>query len=127
MPTVPRLKGALENSCFRFRIISSRRCRVKFCPSPVCAMKPSITRWKRATFVVEAFRRAKLLDALGRASAARSVRSLITMRPLVVSMTIAFCLSRLAGKGLLRQRGKKSEQDDDNEGESGGSWKLRVR
>src|SRR5665213_953491 len=28
-----------------------------------------------------------------------SVRNLMTMRPLVVSMTIAFCLSRLAGSG----------------------------
>src|SRR3954468_17802162 len=30
---------------------------------------------------------------------ARSVRSLTTMRPLVVSMTMAFALSRLAGSG----------------------------
>src|SRR5258708_24174168 len=30
---------------------------------------------------------------------ARSVRSLKTMRPLVVSITIAFCLSRFAGSG----------------------------
>src|SRR5215216_7607049 len=30
---------------------------------------------------------------------ARSVRSLITMRPLVVSITIALALSRLAGSG----------------------------
>src|SRR3978361_1355709 len=32
-------------------------------------------------------------------SGATSVRSLITMRPLVVSITIAFALSRLAGSG----------------------------
>src|SRR5215468_10550994 len=36
---------------------------------------------------------------------ARSVRSLITMRPLVVSMTIAFGLSRLAGSGCCANAG----------------------
>src|SRR5450432_3366276 len=36
---------------------------------------------------------------------ARSVRSLITMRPLVVSMTIAFGLSRLGGKGCWASAG----------------------
>src|SRR5882724_4215764 len=44
MPTVPRLKGALENSCFRFGYFEPP-VPLKFCPSPVCAMKPSITRW----------------------------------------------------------------------------------
>src|SRR6266436_2786753 len=37
---------------------------------------------------------------------ARSVLSLITMRPLVVSITIAFCLSRLAGSGCCAIAGK---------------------
>ena len=49
---------------------------------------------------------------------ARSVRSLITMRPLVVSITIAFALSRLAGSGwaiagaATEQRGDECENSD---------------
>ena len=49
---------------------------------------------------------------------AMSVRSLITMRPLVVSITIAFALSRLAGSGWAiagadaNQRGEEGENSD---------------
>ena len=44
MPTMPRLNGVLENSAFRsgyfeFPVPSPLP------PSPVCAMKPAITRW----------------------------------------------------------------------------------
>src|SRR5437763_560284 len=44
MPTMPRLKGTLENSAFRFGYFEPP-VPLKFCPSPVWAMKPSITRW----------------------------------------------------------------------------------
>src|SRR4051812_41765104 len=44
MPTMPRVNGTLENSCFRFGYFDPP-VPLKFWPSPVCAMKPSITRW----------------------------------------------------------------------------------
>ena len=44
MPTMPRVNGTLENSCFRFGYFEPP-VPLKFWPSPVCAMKPSITRW----------------------------------------------------------------------------------
>src|SRR5436190_5459074 len=44
MPTTPRLKGVEENSCFRFGYFEAPE-PLNFSPSPVCAMKPSITRW----------------------------------------------------------------------------------
>ena len=44
MPTTPRLNGTCENSCFRFGYFEPP-VPLKFWPSPVCAMKPSITRW----------------------------------------------------------------------------------
>ena len=44
MPTMPRLNGTLENSCLRFGYFEPP-VPSKFLPSPVCAMKPSITRW----------------------------------------------------------------------------------
>src|ERR1700750_2635713 len=44
MPTVQRLKCSEENSCFRFGYFEPP-VPLKFAPSPVCAMKPSITRW----------------------------------------------------------------------------------
>src|SRR3954447_13122383 len=44
MPTMPRLNGTLENSAFRFGYFEPP-VPLKFLPSPVCAMKPSMTRW----------------------------------------------------------------------------------
>src|SRR5947209_5844713 len=44
MPTMPRLNGTLENSALRFGYFEPP-VPLKFLPSPVCAMKPSITRW----------------------------------------------------------------------------------
>ena len=44
MPTMPRLNGTLENSAARFGYFEPP-VPLKFLPSPVCAMKPSITRW----------------------------------------------------------------------------------
>ena len=44
MPTMPRLNGVCENSAARFGYFDLP-VPSKFCPSPVCAMKPSITRW----------------------------------------------------------------------------------
>ena len=44
MPTMPRLNGTLENSAGRFGYFEPP-VPLKFLPSPVCAMKPSITRW----------------------------------------------------------------------------------
>src|ERR1700756_678787 len=44
MPTVPRTNGSLENSCFRLSYFDLP-VPLKFWPSPVCAMKPSMTRW----------------------------------------------------------------------------------
>src|SRR5437667_6404282 len=44
MPTMPRLNGTLENSAFRLGYFEPP-VPLKFWPSPVCAMKPSITRW----------------------------------------------------------------------------------
>ncbi len=41
---VPFTRGILENSCFRFGYFEPP-VPLKFWPSPVCAMKPSITRW----------------------------------------------------------------------------------
>src|SRR6202043_3170245 len=44
MPTMPRLYGTLENSAGRFGYFEPP-VPLKFWPSPVCAMKPSMTRW----------------------------------------------------------------------------------
>ena len=44
MPTMPRVNGTLENSCFRFGYFEPP-VPLNFWPSPVCAMKPSMTRW----------------------------------------------------------------------------------
>ena len=44
MPTMPRLNGTLENSAFRLGYFEPP-VPLKFLPSPVCAMKPSMTRW----------------------------------------------------------------------------------
>src|SRR5229473_152282 len=44
IPTMPRLNGTLENSAFRLGYFEPP-VPLKFWPSPVCAMKPSITRW----------------------------------------------------------------------------------
>src|SRR5450631_569034 len=44
MPTMPRVNGTLENSCFRLGYFELP-VPSKFFPSPVWAMKPSITRW----------------------------------------------------------------------------------
>src|SRR6202043_2899430 len=44
MPTMPRLNGTLENSAFKLGYFDPP-VPLKFWPSPVCAMKPSITRW----------------------------------------------------------------------------------
>src|SRR3954462_13187734 len=44
MPTMPRLNGTLENSAGTFGYFEPP-VPLKFLPSPVCAMKPSITRW----------------------------------------------------------------------------------
>src|SRR6266496_179060 len=44
MPTIPRLNGTSENSAFRLGYFEPP-VPLKFWPSPVCAMKPSITRW----------------------------------------------------------------------------------
>src|ERR1700755_1263776 len=44
MPTMPRLNGTLEKSAFRLGYWEPP-VPLKFWPSPVCAMKPSITRW----------------------------------------------------------------------------------
>src|ERR1700676_1325 len=44
MPTMPRLNGTLENSALRLGYFEPP-VPLKFWPSPVCAMKPSMTRW----------------------------------------------------------------------------------
>ena len=44
MPTMPRLNGTLENSALRSGYFEPP-VPLPFCPSPVCAMKPAITRW----------------------------------------------------------------------------------
>src|SRR5215213_6189152 len=44
IPTMPRLNGTLENSALRLGYFEPP-VPLKFLPSPVCAMKPSITRW----------------------------------------------------------------------------------
>src|SRR5580693_7229263 len=44
IPTIPRLKGTLENSADRFGYFEPP-VPSKFLPSPVCAMNPSITLW----------------------------------------------------------------------------------
>src|ERR1700680_61167 len=44
IPTMPRLNGTLENSALRFGYFEPP-VPLKFWPSPVCAMKPSMTRW----------------------------------------------------------------------------------
>src|ERR1700754_14759 len=44
MPTMPRLNGTLENWAARFGYLEPP-VPLKRWPSPVCAMKPSITRW----------------------------------------------------------------------------------
>src|SRR3954454_14836744 len=44
IPTRPRLNGTLENSAFRLGYFEPP-VPLKFWPSPVCAMNPSITRW----------------------------------------------------------------------------------
>src|ERR1700730_8136459 len=44
MPTMPRLNGTLKNPAFRLGYVDPP-VPLKFWPSPVCAMKPSITRW----------------------------------------------------------------------------------
>ena len=61
MPTTPRVNGTLENSCFRFGYFEPP-VPLKFWPSPVCAMKPSITRWNGT--LLYTFAR-ELLDPLG--------------------------------------------------------------
>src|ERR1700712_3426770 len=44
MPTMPRLNGTLENSAGTFGYFEPP-VPLKFLPSPVCAIKPSMTRW----------------------------------------------------------------------------------
>ena len=44
MPTVPRLNGTLENSALRSGYFEPP-VPLPYLPSPVCAMKPSMTRW----------------------------------------------------------------------------------
>src|SRR5438477_12337504 len=44
IPTTPRVNGTLENSCFKFGYLEPPL-PLNFSPSPVCAIKPSITRW----------------------------------------------------------------------------------
>ena len=44
MPTIPRVNGTLENSAFSSGYFEPP-VPLPYWPSPVCAMKPAMTRW----------------------------------------------------------------------------------